>query len=89
MEKFKKYYKKILLIIAIICITSTYIIGSYFVNFALVAKSGGENRPKIALNIEEDKIISKNKKALETQRDSGWQNSRTILRKFQLVLPMD
>lgn len=69
MEKFKKYYKKILLIIAIICITSTCIIGSYFVNFALVAKSGGENRPKIALNIEEDKIISKNKKALETQRD--------------------
>lgn len=87
MKKLKKYYKKILLIIVIVCITSTYCIGSYFVNFALVAKSGGENRPKKALNIEEDKIISKNKKALEAERDKWLAEVRDYTKEVSVRTP--
>lgn len=49
MKILKIYFKKVLIILALISISSTYFIGSYFVNYALVAKSGGENRTKKSL----------------------------------------
>lgn len=69
MKILKIYFKKVLIILALISISSTYFIGSYFVNYALVAKSGGENRTKKKLDSNQANIIKINKKNLEDNRD--------------------
>lgn len=69
MKLFNKLWKKILIVCVLLSVSSTYFIGSYFVNYALVANSGGKNRPDKKNLSSEETIKEKRKKYLEDMRD--------------------
>ena len=73
MNILKKISKKLILCLILIPMVSTYFVGSYFVNYALVANSGGENRPSSEMPSQEDEIIEQRQTLLEEKRDQWLQ----------------
>lgn len=69
MKLIKKNWKKIIIAFLFLTAVSTYFIGSYFVNYALVANSGGEKRPDKKNLTSEEVIKEKHKKFLDEKRD--------------------
>lgn len=69
MKFIKKNWKKIIIAFLFLIAVSTYFIGSYFVNYALVANSGGEKRPDKKSLTSEEVIKEKRKKFLDEKRD--------------------
>lgn len=69
MKFIKKNQKKIIIAFLFLTAVSTYFIGSYFVNYALVANSGCEKRPDKKNLTSEEVIKEKRKKFLDEKRD--------------------
>lgn len=84
MKFIKKYWKRIVVACLFFIVGTTYFVGSYFVNYALVANAGGKNRPnKKNPSVYED-IKEKRKKELENKRDKWLVDVRELTRDIKV-----
>lgn len=81
----KKFTKRLLYVLAVLVFlygSATFFIGGYFVNYALVAKSGGQKRPKVQAQLS---TVIRNKELLENKRDAWLKENQAQLEPFQFT----